>query len=360
MSSLRTTLLVSAGALACALVFEGLFQLLPVSGSSATGYHLDELVLSYPPHHHFRSSSGWDLRHPQRLQANNAGFVTDTDFQPDPQAVAFIGDSFIEASALDEADRPAARLRHQMGGRRAVYALGAPGTSLLDHAERVRLAAERWQVQDMVVLVALGDVRQSICGSGQIAGPCLNATSGQFDLERRPEAGPLKRWLRHSALAQYLFSQLKVAPERLVPTLRALPASLVPGRHAAPISPPARVTAGPDPQLLQQIGQRFFERIRPFVKGRLVILIDRPLPGRDSQSLPLADSDRFAAMAIAHGATVVDMAPIYAEHARGAILSLAVSPDDGHHNALGAELLARAAALGLGRAGPWTDAEAAR
>lgn len=342
------------GALLLALGLELVFRVLPVSSSSAVGYYTDPQVPTYPAGRDFMLSAGWDLRNPHRLQANNAGFVADRDFAPNPAAVALIGDSHVEASALDAAARPAAQLQGLLGAARPVFALGSPGTSLLDYAERVRIAHERYQVRDMVILLDVGDIRQSLCGSGQIAAPCLDAATGQAGEERQPEASTLKRWVRHSALAQYLFSQLKVSPDRLLPALTALPATLVPGGLAAPPAParPASAAA-PAAERLDQVAQVFFDRIRPHVSGRLVFVIDRPLPGRNANGLPVADSDRFAAMARAQGATVVDMAEAYAAHAASSPLTLAVGPYDWHHNALGAALLARAAANGLAIAQPW-------
>jgi hypothetical protein len=343
------------GALLLALTLEMVLRMLPVSGSPAAGYYLDPLVLTYPPNRSFMYSTGWDLRNPQRLVANNAGFVSDADFMRDATAIALIGDSHVEAAALQAADRPAAQLQRLLGPTRRVYAMGSPGTSLLDYAERVRLADLRYGVRDMVILVDIGDVRQSLCGSGQIAAPCLDAHTGQAAIEKQPEASSIKRVVRHSALAQYLFSQLKIAPDRLWPALRALPSTLLPG-HGSPAPGTAAATPGntaaePPTALLDAVTRTFFERIRPHVHGRLVIVIDRPLPGRDASRLPVADSDRFAAQARAMGATVVDMAGAYAEYAATSPLTLAVGPYDWHHNKLGAGLLARQMARGLVGAG---------
>lgn len=349
------------GVLLLTLVLEGVFRLLPVSTATANGYYTDPMILTYPAGHRFKMSTGWDLRNAQSLRANNAGFVADVDFVPDPKAVALIGDSHVEASALPAEQRPAAQLARLLPPDRRVFAMGSPGTSLLDYAERVRLAAQRYDVQDMVILVDIGDLRQSLCGSGQIAGPCIHGATGQPGIDRWPEPSMLKQWVRHSALAQYLFSQLKVAPDRLWPALRGLPASLLPGhRTAAAATATSSPPAGPDAQTLDLIGRSFFDRIRPHVRGRLVIVIDRPVPGHESPGMPLADSDRFADLARAEGATVVDMAPVYAAHARQSSRSLAVGPYDGHHNALGVGLVAAAIAQGLLSSRPWPESPPAR
>jgi len=319
------------------------------------------MILTYPAGHSFTISTGWDLRNAQRLHVNNAGFAAELDFAPDPKAIALIGDSHIEASALPAEQRPAAQLARLLPPDRRVFAMGSPGTSLLDYAERVRLVTQRYDVHDMVILVDVGDIRQSLCGSGQIAGPCLDPTTGQPDVDRRPEPSTLKQWVRHSALAQYLFSQLKILPDRLWPTLCGLPATLLPGqRTAAHATPPRAAPAGPDGAILDRIGGTFFERIRPYVRGRLVIVIDKPVPGRDTGGLPIADSDRFAAMARAKGAVVVDMAPAYAAQALQSPRSMAIGPYDGHHNAFGVAVVASAVAQALQSAQPWPASQPGR
>ena len=121
----------------------------------------------------------------------------------------------MESSALPPPFRPAAQLQDLLCPSRPVYALGSPGTSRLDYAERMRLGREQWGVRDMVVLINLGDISQSLWGSGQVAAPCLHADIHLPGTERQPAASLLKTWARQSALAQYLFSQLKTSPERL-------------------------------------------------------------------------------------------------------------------------------------------------
>jgi hypothetical protein len=350
----KTTMRCAAGALLLALALEGSLRLLPVSTATLVGYHHDPDVLTYPANHRFTSATGWDLRNVQAMQANAAGFIADLEFTPNQEAVALIGDSIVESSGLAAHDRPAAQLQSLLGAARPVYAMGSPGTSLLDYAERMRLARERWGVRDMVVLINLGDVSQSLCGSGQVASPCLNAQTRQPGKQKQPAASPLKDWARQSALAQYVFSQLKASPERLWPTLKSLPATLLPIDHAAKAAPETQRGKAPiDPELLDAVIDLFFDRIRPISGGRLVFVIDRPLPGRATASLPVEESDRMAKRAREVGATVVDMASVYAKHAATSEMTLGIGPYDWHPNRRGVRLLAQEAARGLAEASPW-------
>ncbi|RZL33143.1 MAG: hypothetical protein EOP35_18580 [Rubrivivax sp.] len=335
------------GALAALCVLEAALQLLPVSTATQTGYYLDPAILTYPAGHSFTASAGWDMRHAQRHTANNLGFIAAHDFVPGRNAIALIGDSHVEAVALDAAQRPDPVLEAALGGGRPVYAFGSPGTSLLDYAERVRFAATRLDVQDFIVLVVPGDIRQSVCGSGQIASPCLDAATGQARTEVQAPPGALKRALRHSALAQYLFSQLKIALDAGPAAIRRLPLQLIPGHEAASkkaAPPTTRATTAEGGPVVDEVARQFFERIRPHVKGRLLLVIDRPFKPELRRADFDADAERFIALAHAQGADVLDMASAYAGHARQSPLSLAVSPTDQHHNALGVQLLARAIA----------------
>lgn len=350
----KVILRMAAGALMLALALEASLRLLPVSTATLVGYHHDPDVLTYPANHRFTSATGWDLRNSQAMQANAAGFVADLQFTRNPLALALIGDSVVESSGLASGSRPAAQLQTLLGPSQPVYPMGSPGTSLLDYAERMRLARQQWGVRDMVVLINLGDVSQSVCGSGQVASPCLHAETRLPGNEKQPPPSLLKHWARQSALAQYVFSQLKASPERLWPTLRALPATLLPVDHtqtrpsgAAAVRPPT------DPALLDAVIDLFFERIRPISGGRLVFVIDRPLPGRATTRLPVEESDLFAVRARQAGATVVDMASAYAEHASTSDLTLAIGPYDWHPNQRGVHLIAQQAARGLAEASPW-------
>ncbi|WP_326540110.1 hypothetical protein [Pseudorhodoferax sp.] len=341
------------------LVLELVLRLLPVSSATRTGYHIDPLILTYPPGHQWTVATGWDLRNAHRLQSNNLGFVSRIDYVRDEQAIGLVGDSYVEASMLDEADRPAAQLAAALGGRRPVYAFGGPGSALLDYAERIRLAHERLGVRDFVVMLESGDVRQSLCGSGNIHGPCLDRATLQPRTELQPPPSPAKRVLRHSALAQYLFSQLKLDPSRLLQQAFASANPEQAAAQAAAAEAPATVAPETEAQAaaretsVRAVTDAFFARIEPLKLNRLVIVAS----GRRSASA-LAAGDAsltaihreriaFQQLAAGRGAVVVDTEAIYRQHWAGSTLSLAVGPYDAHLNALGVGLLMRAAAREL-------------
>lgn len=338
------------GAVGFVLACELALRFLPVSTAAATGYYADPQILTYPPGHHWRVATGWDLRNARVLQSNNAGFLASGDFSRDERAVALVGDSFVEASMLAAADRPAVQLERALGTRR-VFAMGGPGSALLDYAERIRFAHERFAVRDFVVLMERGDVQQSLCGSGNIHGPCLDRATLAPRTQTQPAPGPVKRLLRHSALAQYLFSQIKMSPERLWRQARAQSQPVAAPAIAAGQAVAATVPAGASGQrtaAVDAVAQAFFARIEPFCLGRLVIVVDGD---RSATSLPQRPTDearmRFINLARQAGAVVIDAEPLYRAHYAASALKLEVGPYDAHLNALGLKILMQAAARAM-------------
>ena len=352
----RAALLFLAGLLLMLLAVEAMLQCLPVSSATRTGYQVDPLILTYPPRHSWMVSTGWDLRNSRRLSANNLGFVAASDFTPDPRAIGLIGDSYVEAGMLDLQDRPAAQLESALSARRPVYALGGPGSALLDYAERIRFASERLAIHDFVVVMEAGDVRQSLCGSGNVHGPCLDRRFLQPRVELQPGPSWAKRLLRNSALAQYVVGQLKFDAAGWVRKVfaatseGALVANLAPAEPAPPepIAEQSRRAL-----MVQAIALQFFARIKPHATGRLIFVIDgrRSAPALKSEaaaSAPLMlERSAFIGLVRQHGATVIDAETLYRQHWAKSGLALEVGPSDGHLNPLGVGLLMRAVAESL-------------
>ena len=341
----RTAIGIVSGALGLLLALELLCRLLPVSSATRADYHIDPAILTYAPHHSWRYATGWDLRNPQSLRTNGHGFVSDHEFVPNPRAVAFIGDSYVESASLAAADRPAAQLERALGGQRPVYALGAAGTSLLDYAERIRFAHQQFNVHDFVLLLERGDLAQALCGSGNVASQCLDAQTLQPQTQTRAPTSWVRQVLRESMLAEYLASQLRVEPTRLLAQVfnRAVPA------EGGPQSPAAAPTKSrqPGPEV-DAVAAAFFERAKPHVQGRLVLVLDADRQAI-SQGRHTEDPARirFMALARAAGAMVVDLEPVFKAHYATSPLSLDLSPQDGHFNPVGVRLLTGAAAAAL-------------
>lgn len=341
------------GLLAAVVLAEIGLQLLPVSTATMRGYHHDADILTYPSHHRWSVATGWDLRNAQNLRSNNWGFAADRDFVANPRAVALIGDSYVEASMLPVEDRPAAQLERLLPSKRPVYALGSPGTALLDYAQRIRLANQQLQVQDFVLLLERFDARQSLCGSGNVHAHCLDPKTLQRGMERESPPGWLKSWARHSALAQYLGGQIKLRPQALVKAMftRSTPEDQrEPSAAVAKRARPNEADLDRMRQMVDAVVQAFFADARPYIKGQLVVVVD----GRRDGPRPPADVSDFERAHLIQrlregGAIVHDLEIAYAAQARRSRRQLQVGPYDGHLNALGVRVAMTAAASAVAR-----------
>ena len=346
----RTVLGLLAGMLACLLATELLLRLLPVSTATMAGYHVNPQIYSYAPNQQVRYAIGWDLRNPQWAVTNGHGFVSDHAFTPDPTAVALIGDSFAEAASLVAADRPAAQLERALQNGHKVYAMGTPGSSLLDYAERIRWAHQTFGVRRAVILLEATDPQQTLCNSGNVTSMCLDPVTLAVQPFALPAGSGLKRVLRHSALAQYMVSQLKLDPARLLQQLltRSVPhdaASSDAGAASARATAPAIGAAVP---VVDAATAAFFERVRPIALDQLILVVDTDRRAL-GKAAPVDNSarSRFIALARAAGATVIDTEPLYRRHFASSSLSLEIGPYDGHFNRLAVELLMQAVAREL-------------
>jgi len=338
----RAAALVIAGALACVLGLEALFHVLPVSTYTDVGYHIDPRILTYRPGHSFRLSWGWNLENPLRQQANNLGFLSERDFTPDPRSLALIGDSFVDASMLPPGERVGDQVQKALGAR-PVYAMGGPGSSLLDYAERVRYASEKLDVRDFVVVLETGDIKQVYCGSGNIHSPCLDRKTGEARVETQPPPSSLKLVLRHSAFLQYMLGHLRFDPvSRLRRAFAAPPAA----RPASGRSYWAGVTEAD----IDRIVGEFFARVAPYRKGRLVFVLDSDrLEMNRGEVAPDPLRAHLVATLEEGGAEVVDLAPVFARSVQETGYHLEISPHDAHWNARATKLVAEAVAAALAR-----------
>jgi len=313
-----------------------------------TGYYSDPDLLIYPPDHHWTTSTGWDLRNPQSLRSNLQGFASDIDFVPNVAALALVGDSYVEASMLRQQDRPAAQLATLLRTTRPVYGMGSPGTALLDYAQRIRWTSQTLKVADFVVWMEMGDARQSLCGSGNVYSRCLDPQTLSPRIERLPPPSTLKRWARHSVLAQYVFGQLKLNPAQLARSILPSPAL-----ELSTPAPDADLQAGSSARersdaVVAAVVDGFFAEAAPYLKGRLLFVVDgRRVPSHAAPTLLDLERQTIIARLRSHGAEVIDLESLYAAHMAQSGLGLEVGPYDHHLNALGVQIVMSAVARRL-------------
>lgn len=335
------------GILVALIAVEILLRFLPVSTSTQTDYYITPLIITYPAHHEFDMATGWNLSNAHHYRSNNYGFLTRRDFLPNTNAVALIGDSYVEANMLTEDDRLGMQLENKLGNR-PVYALGGPGSSLLDYAERARFAQQHFGVRDFVFIIELGDVRETLCGSSNIHGPCLDPVTFVVRSEAQPKkVGLAKMVLRKSALAQYLFSQLRLKPEEL---FKKLFANTFSEKINTPLTPSHQLKAPEDvePVAVDHVVSAFLSSLPKNSDSRLVFVLDSYrdcLTGVDASKTPVRD--RFMQLIQQAGIELIDTKPIFCTFFHATGLSLSVSPTDGHWNRLAHGLVADAVAARL-------------
>ena len=336
-------IIAAAALLATVLCLEALFRCLPVSTATLTGYYFDADLLTYPARHEWAVATGWDMRNAQHLRSNAQGFAADIDFVADPQALALIGDSYVEGSALRQQDRPAAQLARYLRGKRVVYGMGTPGTALLDYAQRIRYASQSLQTRDFVVWLEAGDARQALCGTGHVVSRCLDARTLLPRTERLAPPDAIKRLARHSALAQYVFSQLKFNPGRLLSDMRQ---ALSPARAVVEGATPADTKAMQ--AMVDAVLAEFFRQVAPHARGRLLFIVDghRAAPPKQPTALHLERQYLVGALRAA-GAEVLDLETVFEAHRNQSKLSPEVGPYDHHLNPLGVRLVMQAVATRL-------------
>jgi len=311
-----------AGVVLTLILLELVFQILPVSTATNTGYYIDPKILTYPPNFRFTMSTGWDLKNTQHHKTNNYGFLADRDFSYDPRALGLIGDSFVEANMLPAGDRLAAQLENKLGGR-PVFALGGPGSSLLDYAERIRFAHENFGISEFIVVLERGDIKQGLCGSGNNHGPCLDPKTLTPKVELQTPADWKKKIIRKSALAQYIFSQLKMNPATSLKKLTYTPPSF-----PQAVAEPDKMDA-----IAHAVTELFFQKIQFEKAIQLTFLIDSE---RTKLFNDLAQNDIgldiFKTYAQDKGAKVISPITEFREYRKKTGLILEVGPYDAHWN----------------------------
>ena len=317
------------GVAAVLLFLETIFRVLPVSTATRNGYHIHPLIITYPAQHCFSVATGWDLKNAQHNCANNYGFLADRDFVYDTQAIALIGDSFVEANMLPAQQRLGAQLQAEIPTR-AVYAMGGPGSSLLDYAERAKFAAEKFGIRTFVFILERGDIKQAICGSGNIHGPCLDAHTLEPRTELQTPPDALKRILRESALAQYVFSQIRFDISKAITNpFRPIVEKSAPAVKDLPLAGSEAVIAN------------FLRQLSTIQDARFILLIDADRAHLfDTQVNEPLDLKALRNAAENMGAIVIDPAPAFRRFVLDSGETLEVGPYDRHWNGKAVQLLA--------------------
>jgi hypothetical protein len=323
-------------------------ELVLIAFPVSTGYHLGGVDEAHPislgePYFRYTYSRDWNFHLHNSGTLNNVGLRASYDFHPDPGAVVVIGNSFVQADALDPRDTLQERMAAQL--HRPVYGLGVDGFSLADYLEAARWAAATFDSRTLVVLLTTGDLDHSCSQrSGQ---HFLRLVDGEISVElvRRETPSRAKRWLNRSRLFRYMFDNLKVSANWSKGWERDGPEGPPGG------APRAGVIGSCADAPFESAATRFllssFRELESRRQARVIFLV---APGyRREQSLApgeVRDVDRFAASAAQAGFEIVALEPAFAE-ALDAGTRLDFLPIDGHWNAAAHAIAARACSAAL-------------
>jgi hypothetical protein len=325
----RQLLLFVMGTVAVLAFMEALFRILPGPTATRSGYYIHPLILTYPASHCFTVATGWDLKNSQYNCANNLGFLADRDFVYDPRAIALIGDSFVEANMLPSHKRLATQLEAKLVDT-PVYSFGGPGSSLLDYAERAKFSAEKFGTRSFVFILSRADVREAVCGSGNIHGPCIDAQTLLPRIEIQSPPSLFKRFLRESSLAQYIFSQLRFDISKIVGNFFPKESKEKTGSNQA-----LPLLAS------QQVVFNFFKQLSTITNAQFIFLIDADRAHLSDQLATESNELKFFKSA-AHAihATVLDPTSLFREYVETSGQILEIGPYDGHWNGDAIQLVA--------------------
>ncbi|HRO57837.1 MAG TPA: hypothetical protein PK177_01525 [Burkholderiaceae bacterium] len=326
------------GALAAVLLLELLLRVLPTPTASRIGQYVDSHVTTYPPGLDFRTATGWSLLNANDQRSNEFGFIPDRNFEPLPTAVAIVGDSLVEQSMLPPSHRLSAVLEQMRG--EPVYAMGFPGSSLMDYLERMRYAHDVLGIQRFWVVVERADVKQSLCAANAYKDACVNA-DGTIARPTRAPRGRLYELLSRSALLQYFVGVLRLSPSKLLatfsedprPTATEAPPADLPPDGASKDGRAQRLSALPAVEL--HVIELFVDALDRFRQAgsEVGLLIDPRITSihRREEFIDPA-MEAVARRASSAGFVVVHPFEALAADVRASGLDLRVGPYDGHWN----------------------------
>jgi hypothetical protein len=329
------------GFVTATVVAELLLHAFPFS----TGYGNSQVDSLHPvsrgtPYLNYTYSRDWTFHLANSGKLNNEGFRASYDYNRDPQAVAVVGNSFVQGDALP----PAAALTERIGtltGHRG-FGVASDGFSLADYLAASQWATEYFGIHTVVILLTTEDLSRS-CAAGA-AKHYLKMRAGVISYELVPRAAT-EHWktvLNQSGLFRYLFDNLH-APANWARGWRRMDNDPEPADGA---QEPAAARGCATPQF-QSAAIRFllsaFRNVQATSAARLIFLIAPDYYQRHTVRGASRDIDAFADQAETEGFEVLRLSPAFQAAERTGI-KLSLKPIDLHWSAAAHELAAQSVA----------------
>lgn len=303
----------------------------------------DRPVARYEPDRTVRYAHGPLFDIVNRVRINREGFVSDQEYEPDDPRplLAVIGDSFVEALQVPWRESFHGRLAIALGPAVRVYGFGLSGAPASQYLQHAAWLAERFRPSWLVVSVVANDLDESLLAPASRPGFHYFRDAASGELVPVPFHRPAwRRLLLESRLACWLLFNLQIQemPRRL--------------GWSAPAAGPSGLQGEERVATLERLADLLVERLAPAARlppERILILLDADRPAVYGTTLgPSASTPEWPGLA-AHlalrartaGYRVLELGPAFAvDFARhGRRLEF---PTDGHWNAYGHEVVARA------------------
>ena len=355
MRFLKSWTLFGFGALALFAALEGALRVLPTySGLQPSPAPDDYPLRGYEASRPYKYSYGWAMLNAHRGMTNNYGHVAPFDFRAGSHPLIVAGDSYIESFMNEYRDTLQGVLGERLRGR-PVYGLGLSGLSASDYVELARRARAEFAPASAVFLITDGDFIESLSprpGGWYLARRGDELAPTYVPLTPNPIAQALRKSVGHSALYDYLRSNLKFSPGDV---LRALGSG-----HGGPSPAMAAAFAPAQPTPAANDGRRaldWFLAELPRASGVapqctvLLVDADRYAIYEGRVTLEPKESPEVRRRLLERGAQlgfkVVDLAPLFAAEYRRSRLKLDHWPVDRHWNRHGHAVAADAVMAAL-------------
>ena len=337
--ALKTILGAVCGSALVLITLELALRVMPVQNGIAAG----DPSADWPTHRlianvHYTFSDAWNLRNVHRGVTNNMGYVAPLAYVPGTDAIAVVGNSFIEALMDQYQDTLQGQLAREVHDAPAILNFGTSGASLPDYVGLGPMVGGRFHLRWVVILVVGGDFAKGLSPPPGYFGWSAGTTP---PVALRPDhiRTTAVQLIRSLAIVRYVRGNLRFDLRHFLHTsVKATPQQCVPeGLHAG------------DAELLASYADSL-----PVAYGlppsRVILVFDsdraelyRSHGARTESSCPTRDDialRTLAAIAASRGEHVINMEQIFAAYFRLTGRRLDYSPLDYHWSAAAHRLAA--------------------
>ena len=331
------------------LIMEGVFRLLPVSHPPyILPVSSENPVAHFQPNVDYLFSKGWDFSIRARKRSNNFGYTHVSDYHPDETTplLMVIGDSYVEAHAVDAGKSAAEILNAAVDGIGRVYSIGLSGAALSQYLVFAEFSRVEFRPNAMAFVIIGNDFDESLLKyESNPRFHYFEENGKEFVLRRIDyEISTTRTILRKSAFIRYIMLNLEAK-------------EILERRSAAPFgnsqnyvgNKPANVEKARVTDSMRAIDEYFRQiPLRTGLDSRSILFVlDGVRPALYSSQELLKAEDSFVSQlrryfreqAVSRGYEVVDMQPVFIKKHK-LDNSRFEFPTDAHWNELAHKLVA--------------------